>query len=142
MNSEATVFSRNQRLVFMEPLTPPAAESLLREFIAAIGRALSRNEVILGHIKVLAKLTGSTPEQFLFLSHTRLTQVDVTPSKYWPDGDAGVRNLDLCVNVLVFGYTMGEVEKVVMAALQALGGRVYPRRGRSLQLAAGRKRGL
>ncbi|QDR81636.1 hypothetical protein [Sporomusa termitida] len=143
MNSEATVFSRNQRIIFAEPLTTPAAESLLQEFIGAIGRALSRNEVILGHIKVLAKLSDSVPEQFLFLSHTRLTQVDITPSKYWPnDEEAGVSNMELCVNVLVFGYTMNQVEQVVAEALHELGGRVYPRRGRSGQLAGGRKRGL
>lgn len=143
MDSEATVFSRNQRIILAEPLTALAAESLLREFIGAIGRALSRNEVILGHIKVLAKLSDSAPEQFLFLSHTRLTQVDVTPSKHWPEREeADVSHLELCVNVLVFGYTLSEVEKVVAAALAELGGSVYPRRGRSLSVAGGRKRGL
>ncbi|MDF2874740.1 MAG: hypothetical protein K0R22_1423 [Sporomusa sp.] len=141
MNSDATVFSRSHRIVFEEPLTALEAEGLLREFIASIGRALSRNEVILGHIKVLAKLSESEPEQFLFLSHTRLTQVDVTPSKCWPnDDEISLSRLELCVNVLVFGYTISEVENVVAEALQELGGCVYRRHRRSPYLSGSKKR--
>ncbi|HWR45737.1 hypothetical protein [Sporomusa sp.] len=141
MNSDATVFSQNHRIVFEKSLTTLEVEGLLQDFIASIGRALSRNEVILGHIKVLAKLSESAPEQFLFLSHTSLTRVDITPSKCWPNGEeVSLNSLELCVNVLVFGYTMSEVVKVVTEALDDLGGCVYRTRSKSPYTAGGRKR--
>jgi hypothetical protein len=126
VKSEATVFSQSRHIIFKEEIDILEAEQLMRELITSIGKELSYNEVILGHIKILAKLLQPVAEHFLFLSLTRLDQVDIVPSECWPkEGDISLDRLELYVNVLVFGHTMCKVEKVVNDALKGLGGSVY-----------------
>lgn len=122
MNSEATVFSQSRCILFKQTITTLEAEQLLREFITSLGRDLAYNGVILGHIKVLARLWQPAAEPFFFLSLTRLDWVDITPSEFWAkQGCVSLDHLELDVNVLVFGYTMSQVEKVINNALRDLG---------------------
>lgn len=113
--SEATVFSQVQRITFDSPVTKAQAEELLKKFLVTIGEPLAYNKIILGHIKMLAKATSEN--DFLFLSLTRLDQVDVKPSPIWAnDNFTTVEGLELTINVLVFGYNKALVTKAVTAA--------------------------
>lgn len=112
--SEATVFSQSRQLVFEKPVTRADIEKLLMKMMEDIGEPVSYNKVILGHIKVLARFTNE--DDYLFLSLTRLNQVDskVSPGTF----SDSIDRVNLNINVLVFGYSMETVEKVVTAALQ------------------------
>ncbi|XEQ92016.1 hypothetical protein SCACP_08310 [Sporomusa carbonis] len=134
VSRDATVFSQTRRIVFEKSLTTPEVERRLRDFIRSVGKALSHNEIILGHIKVLAKLPEPAAEHFLVLSLTRLDRVDVTPSDCWRNRDGVILDsLELYVNVLVFEHTLSAVKKVVNDALKDLGGSVSRMPGRSSQ---------
>lgn len=118
--SDATVFSRSRQLVFEKSVTRTEVEGLLKKMLHSIGEQLSYNAVILGHIKVLARL--STGDDYLFLSLTRLDRVDVTASSDWLRLECDViDNIELAINVLVFGYSSSTVGKVVDAALTSSG---------------------
>jgi hypothetical protein len=97
-------------------------ENLLREFMLSIGRTLSRYGIILGHIKLLAKLSELAVDHYLFLSLTTLDNVNVIPSRCWHNvNGVSIGCIELDVNVLVFGYTINEVEVQVDGALKKLG---------------------
>ncbi|BBB91815.1 MAG TPA: hypothetical protein PKA28_08385 [Methylomusa anaerophila] len=122
MSSDATVFSQIYHRVFEKSYTIRETEGLLRDFVGSIGKALSHNEIILGHIKILAKLPEPAAEYFITLSLTRLDQIDVTPSEHWRNGGGVILDsLELYVNVLIFGHTISAVEKVVTETLKDLG---------------------
>lgn len=117
--SDATVFSQSRSIVFEKPVTRIEVEGLLKNFMSVVGTPLSYNGVILGHIKVLARLT--TKEDFLFFSLTRLNHVDVKASPEWSPTDCStICNMELDINVLVFGHSINMVEKVVDTSLQEL----------------------
>lgn len=65
MNSEATIYSQSRYLIFRNNISTLEAERLLRVFVLSIGEELAYNGVILGHIKILAKLLSQI--QFLRL---------------------------------------------------------------------------
>lgn len=112
---DAVVFSKKYNLAFARPVARPVVEKLANCLIQDIGRPLSHKGVILGHIKVLAKLTE---EEFLFLSLTRLDRVDSKTSSRWSAGVDDARNgIDLDINVLVFGHDGMTIEKVVEDSL-------------------------
>ena len=113
--SEATIFSQVQRIAFDSPVTKAEAGALLKKFLITIGEPLAYNKIILGHIKMLAKATDEN--DFLFLSLTRLDQIDVKSSPIWAnDKFTAVDELELTINVLVFGYNKATVTKAVAAA--------------------------
>ncbi len=115
--SDATVFSQSRKIAFVKPATMVDLEKLLKEFLLGVGEALSYNGIILGHIKMMAKVPAGG--EFLFLSLTRLDQVDIKASSAWGQAeDAGVDSLELTINVLLFGYSKNTVETVVNTALQ------------------------
>lgn len=117
--SDATVFSQVQRIEFNEPISKLEIEQLLKKFLVGIGEPLAYNGVILGHIKMFART--AIENDFLFLSLTRLNQVDVKPSPNW--GSMGVESiiaLELTINVLVFNYSRSIVKKVVAMATEQL----------------------
>ncbi len=115
--SDATVFSQSRQIAFSTPAAMVDLERLLKEFLLGVGEALSYNGIILGHIKVMAKIPAGG--ELLFLSLTRLDQVDSKASPAWNRAeDAGVDSLELTINVLVFGYSRKTVETVVNTALQ------------------------
>lgn len=115
--SNATVFSQSRCIIFEEPVTRIEVEGLLKKFMSAVGTPLSYNGVILGHIKVLARITTKT--DFLFLSLTRLDHVDSKASPEWSSMDCSkIYNMELDINVLVFGHSISMVEKVVDTSLQ------------------------
>lgn len=117
--SNATVFSQVQRIDFNRPVSKFEAEQLLKIILVKIGEPLSYHGVILGHIKMLAKT--SCENDFLFLSLTRLDQVDVKPSPNWISVDVEpIIYIELTINVLVFNYSRGTVAKVVAAATKDL----------------------
>lgn len=119
--NNATVYSQLQPIIFAEALTKAEVEELLKKFMSAVGSPLSYNGVILGHIKVSARL--ATRNDFLFLSLTRLDKVDVKASLQWSNTDGGkIDHLELDINVLVFGYSISIVETTVDIALQELRG--------------------
>lgn len=122
MNNEATIFSRHYCVFFEKSITSLQMENLLREFMLSIGRTLSRYGIILGHIKLLAKLSELAADHYLFLSLTTLDNVNVIPSRCWPNvNGVSIGCIELDVNVLVFGYTINEVEVQVDGALKKLG---------------------
>lgn len=122
MNNEATVFSQHYHISFVRPLQTLEMENLLREFISAIGQSLACEQVILGHIKLLGRLSELAVEHFLFLSLTRLDQINVIPSKCWAHVNGiTLTCLELDINVLIFGHTFSEIETAVNAALSKLG---------------------
>jgi hypothetical protein len=117
--SDATVFSQVQRIEFNRPISKLEVEQLLKKFLVGIGEPLAYNGVILGHIKMLARTT--IENDFLFLSLTRLNQVDVKPSPNWGSmGDEPIIAMELTINVLVFNYSRSIVKKVVAMATEQL----------------------
>jgi hypothetical protein len=117
--SEATVFSKERRVVFDKPVTRAGVELLLKEFLVGLGNPLAYGKAILGHIKVMARIPDQ--EDFLFLSLTTVNRVDAKPSPDWCREDPpNICSLELKVNVLVFGYSLATVEKLVEASLQKL----------------------
>lgn len=118
--NNATVFSQLRLITFAESRTRIEVEELLKKFMSAVGTPLSYNGVILGHIKVLARIT--TKKDFLFLSLTRLDHVDSKASPEWSSTDCyKIDNMELDINVLVFGHNISMVEKVVDTSLQEFG---------------------
>ncbi|WP_425058059.1 hypothetical protein SCACP_27040 [Sporomusa carbonis] len=115
--NDATIFSKYYQVVFNEPATKTEIEAILKKILDLIGRPLSRNGIILGHIKLLAKLNSE--EEFLFLSLTRLDRIDVKASAQWSCADTrGIDSIRLNVNVLVFGHSMSDIVEVVNKASQ------------------------
>ncbi|MBU2700972.1 hypothetical protein Ga0466249_002083 [Sporomusaceae bacterium BoRhaA] len=117
--SDATVFSQVQRIEFNRQISKLEVEQLLKKFLVGIGEPLAYNGVILGHIKMFARTT--IENDFLFLSLTRLNQVDVKSSPNW--GSMGVEPIiamELTINVLVFNYSRSIVKKVVAMATEQL----------------------
>lgn len=115
--SDASVFSQSRQVVFAKPVTREDLKRLLNTFLLTVGEPLSYNGIILGHIKVMAKLPAG--EHYLFLSLTRLDRVDTkTSPAFMPTDDANVDSIDLTVNVMVFGFSRSAIETVVNAALQ------------------------
>lgn len=111
----AVVFSRKYHIALLKSLSKQMIENLGRSLIQDLGRPLSHNGIIVGHIKVLAKVAD---EEFLFLSLTRLDQVDCKVSSHWPEELVSEWNaIDLDINVLVFGYDSKTIEKVVENSL-------------------------
>ncbi len=115
---DAVVFSKKYCLEFPGSADKAAIEQLAVKLIQAIGQPLAHNGIIVGHIKVLAKWPD---EVFIFLSLTRLAQVDVKRSAQWTDRlAAGENSLQLDINVLLFGHTYAEIETVVLSSLAQL----------------------
>ncbi|HWR40892.1 MAG TPA: hypothetical protein VN611_15480 [Patescibacteria group bacterium] len=115
MENKATVFSEIYHIGRKNDLKNSECEDRLRDFIGSVGKALSQNNTILGHIKVLARIPEPAADApFMALSVTKPDHVDVTPAAFGLDAKQG---LELYVNVIVFGYTAQEVEAVVSAAL-------------------------
>lgn len=116
--TDATVFSKNYPIAFDREITKPAVERVISRLVMDIGSPLSHNGIIVGHIKVLAKLSA---DEFIFVSLTRLDRVDVRFSAKWPvAAELGFTRFDLDVNVLIFGHTEAAIAQVVDAALATL----------------------
>ncbi len=112
---DAVVFSKKYHINLEKPVVKPVIEKLVRSLIQNLGGPLSHNGIILGHIKVLGKVTD---EDFLFLSLTRLDSVDVKTSSHWSaESTCEWDSIDLDINVLVFGYGIEVIEKVVKNSL-------------------------
>lgn len=117
--SDATVYSRCRQVIFDKPLARAELEGLLQQFMNGLGEPLAYNGVILGHIKALARLPEAN--QYLFLSLTRLDQVDRRASPEWDSRQSPIGRMELAVNALVFGHSSAAVEKVVEESLQKTG---------------------
>ncbi|SMC46772.1 hypothetical protein [Sporomusa malonica] len=116
--TDAVVFSKTHHIDFEKAVTKPILERLARQLIQDIGRPLSHNGIIVGHIKVLVKLSD---EEFLFVSITRLDQVDFKMSSHWTTGlDNKYSSIKLDINVLIFGHSEEAIEKVVDGSLANL----------------------
>ncbi|HWR45544.1 hypothetical protein [Sporomusa sp.] len=116
--TDASVFSKTHHIGFEKAVTKPGVEKLVMRLIQDIGRPLSHNGIIVGHIKVLAKLSN---EEFIFLSLTRLDRVDVKFSAQWTTDLASEFNsINLDINVLVFGYSRAVIAELVDASLAVL----------------------
>lgn len=116
--TDATIFSKAHHILFEKPVTKPIIEKLVKRLILDIGRPLSYNGVIVGHIKLLAKISE---DEFLFLSLTKLDRVDVKASSLW-ESDLSVEynTINLDINVLVFGHSKKVIEEVVNGSLAIL----------------------
>lgn len=113
--TDATVVSKTYSISLDKPVTKLHVEKLVKTLIQDIGRPLAHNGIIVGHIKVLAKVPG---EEFLFLSLTRLDRLDVKSSSEWQSGLASEYNsVTLDINVLVFGHSKKAVEEIVNGSL-------------------------
>jgi hypothetical protein len=116
--TDATIFSKTYHLVLEKPVTKPVIEKLAKRLIQDIGRPLSNNGIIVGHIKILAKVSE---KEFLFLSLTKLDRVDVKSSSQWETEVSGELNsVNLDINVLVFGHSKKVIEEVVNGSLAIL----------------------
>ncbi|EGO62998.1 hypothetical protein [Acetonema longum] len=116
---DATVFSRSRQVVFDKPIAKAELEELLQQIMNRMGEPLAYNGVILGHIKALARLPEEN--QYLFLSVTRLDQVDRKVSPEWSRRQGPIDRMELAVNALVFGHSSSEVEKIVEESLKKAG---------------------
>ncbi|TWH52072.1 hypothetical protein [Sporomusa sp. KB1] len=116
--TDATVFSKTHTISFDKPVTKLNVEKLVKQLIQDLGRPLAHNGIIVGHIKVLAKVTN---EEFLFLSLTRLDHLDVKSSAEWQTGlSSEFNSVSLDINVLVFGHSKKTVEEIVNDSLAIL----------------------
>lgn len=116
--TDATVFSKTYTISLDREITKPDLESMVKRLVLDVGGPLSHKGIIVGHIKVLAKLPDG---EFIFVSLTRLDRVDVRASAQWPiAAERGLARFDLDVNVLVFGYDEAVIAKAVDAALAVL----------------------
>jgi len=112
--TDASIFSKTYHIIFEQPVAKASFEKYVERLIQAIGRPLAYNGIILGHIKILGKLSE---EEFVFLSLTKLEQVDIKPSVQWINGLSNeINSIILDVNVLVFGYSKTVIEEVVNAS--------------------------
>ena len=117
---EATVFSQSRRIVFHTPVARTAVEDLLKACIANIGGQLAFDNVILGHIKLVGRLSGEGG--VLFLSQTTLDRVDVQALSEWLHADSpDISGMEIVVNVMVFGPSLETVTNAVNSSLQELG---------------------
>ena len=117
--NEPTIFSHKRCATFEIPLSRAEAEERLKEFVKAIARPLLYDTVVLGHIKVVARIPGET--DFLFLSLTSSDRVDIKTSPSWLSADARfISGMEIKINVLVFGYSMTTVTEVVEKSLKDL----------------------
>jgi hypothetical protein len=116
--TDALVYSKTHHIVFGKAVTKPGIEKLVKQLIQDIGRPLSHNGIIVGHIKVLAKLPD---EEFIFVSLTRLDRVDVRFSTQWATDLVNEFNsINLDINVLIFGYNDAVIAEAVDGSLAAL----------------------
>ncbi|WP_371361914.1 hypothetical protein SRRS_32080 [Sporomusa rhizae] len=116
--TDATIFSKKYSISFNKSATKQIIENLVKQLIQNIGRPLSHNGIIVGHIKILAKFSE---EEFLFLSLTKLDRVDVKPSFQWENELSGECNtIELDINVLVFGHSKKVIDEVVDGSLAIL----------------------
>ena len=116
--TDATIFSKAHSISFDKPVTKLNVEKLVKQLIQDIGRPLAHNGIIVGHIKILAKVPN---EEFLFLSLTRLDRLDVKSSSQWQTGlSSEFDSVNLDINVLVFGHSKKAVEKIVNDSLAIL----------------------
>lgn len=120
MKNDAAIFSRSRTIVFDRPVARSEIERLLKKCLGNIGRQLSFNKVILGHIKMIAYLSGK--EDFIFLS---LTSTDRIDSKFSPSfqnslNEEEIKKADLDINVVLFGHSLRKVKLTVNSSLQKL----------------------
>lgn len=116
--TDAVVFSKTRQVDLAQEVTKPTIERLVRQFIQDIGRPLAHNGIIVGHIKLLVKVSE---EEFLFASITRLDRVDLKMSSDWAAGlDNKYHQIKLDINVLIFGHSEEAIEKVVEGSLAIL----------------------
>lgn len=114
----AVVFSKKYTVEFIKPVTRQGIEQRVTRLIQDIGGPLAHNGIILGHIKLLAKLPD---EEFLFLSLTRLDQADVNMSAQWSNNSSDEwQSISLDINVLIFGHSREEIEGIVAGSLAIL----------------------
>jgi len=117
---DATVFSQSRRIVFQTPVARNSVEALLKACIANVGKQLSFDSVIPGQIKLAASLPREGG--VLFLSQTTLDRVDVQTLPGWHDADCpGISEMEIVVNVMVFGLGQETVANAVATSLQGLG---------------------
>ncbi|WP_371381121.1 hypothetical protein [Sporomusa aerivorans] len=115
---DAVVFSKKYDFDFPQALTKPVIETLMTRLIQDIGRPLSHKGIILGHIKMVAKLPDT---EFVFLSLTRLDQVDIKLSAQWArELTSTWKTIHLDINVLLFGQRTEVLEEVVAGSLAIL----------------------
>lgn len=116
--TDATVFSKTHSISFDKPVTKLNIEKFVKQLIQDIGKPLAHNGIIVGHIKVLAKVPS---EEFLFLSLTRLDQLDIKSSSEWQSSlSSEFNSVILDINVLVFGHSKKTVEEIVNDSLAIL----------------------
>lgn len=124
VSGDATVFSRIYRGNFKKPVTLQESEKYLKKFVTLIGNELSCNGIILGHIKLLAKIPSKQvgEESFIFLSLTRLECIDIIPAIEWESNRGNLlEELELHLNILVFGYSQQLVQRTVNKARKVSG---------------------
>ena len=117
--AKAVIFSKVYRAEFSAALSKLQAEKILVDFLNSVAEPLAHNQIILGHLKMVAKVPET--QEFLFLSLTRLDQTDVKKSNDWTCSEANeIRLMDIDLNVLVFKHSRVKVEMVVQSALRKL----------------------
>lgn len=116
--TNAAIFSKTYHIIFEHPVAKAQFEKYIGRLMQDIGRPLAYNGSILGHIKILGKLSE---EEFLFLSLTKLEQVDIKPSSQWTTRMSDeINSITLDVNVLIFGYSKEIIEEIVNDSIAVL----------------------
>ena len=116
---EPTVFSQTRSIKFDSPVARNVVEEHLKTSLANIGTQLAFENVIIGHIKLVCRL----PEEggVLFMSLTMLDQVDVQALPGWQHADGfGIINMEIVINVLIFGHSLDGVKKTVDSSFELL----------------------
>lgn len=114
--TDATIFSKFYPIIFKKAVQKASLETKLKKLLQSIGTPLAHNGVIVGHLKLVAEISA---EEFLFLSLTRLDQVDVTASATWTEQGDDIIGMDLKINVLVFGHSKNAITEIVDKELRA-----------------------
>lgn len=113
--SDAVIYSKKYAINFKQDLSKVNIEVLFKQLFEQISRPLSHNGIILGHIKLIVSISK---EEFMFLSVTRLDSVDAKFSSQWQrDSSVTASNINLDINVLIYGYKREMIEQKLEDAL-------------------------
>lgn len=116
--TDAVIFSKKYSLDFNQCLLKENIEVLFKQLMQEISKPLAHNDILLGHIKLIASISE---EEFMFSSVTKVDSINTKFSSKWLGELAGkVSNINLDINVLIYGYKREMIEQTVADALSNL----------------------
>lgn len=109
--TDAKVVSKNFKFSFEVPVKARVVEEEMGKILLNLGQRLNYKGKIIGHLKAIA-VSG---ENYLQMSLTTLPNLKVKADSLWNEKE--YVEIDLTVNIIVFGNTKGELENFLQESL-------------------------